>query len=150
MTAERRLVLDANILMRAVLGHRVRQIIETHFEHATFFAPEVAFTDAERHLPMVIRKRGGDDAAVREALETLAAVAWNVEVVDPDGYDAHRSAALARIKAVDAHDVTSRPLIGSSAASPWDPALAPAIAREGFAVEEEAVADVLVSDLLGT
>lgn len=93
MTAERRLVLDANILTRAVLGHRVRQIIETHFEHATFFAPEVAFADAERHLPMVIRKRGGDDAVVREALETLAAVARNVEVVDPDGYDAHRSAA---------------------------------------------------------
>jgi hypothetical protein len=40
VAAERRLVLDANILMRAVLGHRVRQIIGTHFEHATFFAPD--------------------------------------------------------------------------------------------------------------
>jgi hypothetical protein len=73
VAAERRLVLDANILMRAVLGHRVRQIIETHFEHATFFAPEVAFADAERHLPTVVRRRGGDDVAVREALNTLAA-----------------------------------------------------------------------------
>lgn len=65
MAAERRLVLDANILMRAVLGHRVRQIIEIHFEHATFFAPDVALADAERHLPTVVRKRGGDDTAVQ-------------------------------------------------------------------------------------
>lgn len=104
MAAERRLVLDANILMRAVLGHRVRQIIDTYFEQATFFAPEVAFADAERHLPAVVRKRGGDDAAVAEALATLAAVGENVEVVDRDGYDAHQAEALARIEKRDPDD----------------------------------------------
>jgi PIN domain len=55
VVSERRLVLDANILMRAVLGRRVRQIIETHSEHAAFFAPDVAFADARRHLPDVVR-----------------------------------------------------------------------------------------------
>lgn len=48
-----------------------------------------------------------------------------------------------------AHEVTSRPLIGSPATSPWDPALAEAMARKGLAIEEEAVADLLVEDLLG-
>ena len=50
MVDERQLVLDANILIRAVLGRRVRQIIETHALHASFFAPEVAYADAGRYL----------------------------------------------------------------------------------------------------
>lgn len=67
MAGDRRLVLDANILVRAVLGRRVRQIIETHVERAAFFAPDVAIEDARRHLPEVVRKRGGDDAAIAAA-----------------------------------------------------------------------------------
>lgn len=45
----RRIVLDANILVRAVLGRRVKAIIEDHVEKAEFFAPEVAYGEAERH-----------------------------------------------------------------------------------------------------
>ncbi len=37
------LVLDANTLIRAVLGRPVREIIETHFGAASFFVPEAAF-----------------------------------------------------------------------------------------------------------
>jgi hypothetical protein len=61
---ERQLVLDANILIRAVLGRRVRQIIETHALHASFFAPEVAHAEAGTYLGAVVRKRGGDDEAI--------------------------------------------------------------------------------------
>ncbi len=104
MASERRLVLDANILMRAVLGRRVRQIIETHIEHAAFFAPDVAFADARRHLPDVVRKRGGDDAAVVAALDMLDAVARNVEEIETEAYEPHRSAALARIERRDPDD----------------------------------------------
>jgi len=34
------LVIDANILVRAVLGKRVRELLETYCEVATFFVPE--------------------------------------------------------------------------------------------------------------
>lgn len=104
MAQKGRLVLDANILMRAVLGRRVRQIIETHIEHAAFFAPDVAFSDAQRHLPDVVRKRGGDDEAVAAALEVLEAVARNVDQVDSELYQPHREAALARIEQRDPDD----------------------------------------------
>ena len=90
--------------MRAVLGRRVRQNIETHIEHAAFFAPDVAFVDARRHLPDVVRKRGGDDAAVAAALELLDAVARNVDEIEADAYESHRSAALARIEKRDPDD----------------------------------------------
>lgn len=104
MADERRLVLDANILMRAVLGRRVRQIIETHIEHAALFAPDVAFADARRHLPDVVRTRGGDDAAVLAALELLEAVARSVDEIEAEVYAPFRSAALARIERRDLDD----------------------------------------------
>lgn len=40
-----------------------------------------------------------------------------------------------------------RALAGRPAPSPWDPALAEAMAEAGVAVEEEVVADQLVADL---
>lgn len=43
----------------------------------------------------------------------------------------------------------SRELTGSPAPSPWDPELAAAMTDHGLAVEEEAVAHLLASDLLG-
>jgi hypothetical protein len=39
----RALVLDANILIRAVLGQRVRRIIEAHADNVSFFIPETAY-----------------------------------------------------------------------------------------------------------
>ena len=60
------LVIDANILVRAVLGRRVREIIEAHAEQASFFVPEVAYAEAEEHLPALVIRRGGDpDKALR-------------------------------------------------------------------------------------
>ena len=39
----RALIVDANILVRAVLGKRVRAVIEAHAESASFFLPEVSY-----------------------------------------------------------------------------------------------------------
>jgi predicted nucleic acid-binding protein len=46
-------VLDANILIRAVLGRRVREILETHFTKTRFFAPDTAFAETREHLPEI-------------------------------------------------------------------------------------------------
>jgi len=54
------LVVDANILVRAVLGKRVRDVIETYCEEVSFFIPEAAYAEAEEHLPRLAIKRGGD------------------------------------------------------------------------------------------
>jgi hypothetical protein len=42
----RALVVDANILIRAVLGKRVREVLEAHAENVSFFIPEVACCEA--------------------------------------------------------------------------------------------------------
>jgi len=45
------IVLDANILIRAVLGKRVRELIFTNASTVKFFAPDVAYADARKYLP---------------------------------------------------------------------------------------------------
>jgi predicted nucleic acid-binding protein len=53
------IVLDANILIRAVLGRRVRQLIDTYAgQGVRFFAPDTAFEDAKKYLPLLLKKRG--------------------------------------------------------------------------------------------
>jgi hypothetical protein len=56
----RPLVLDANILIRAVLGQRVRRLLETYADNVSFFVPETAFMEAEEHLAALVIKRSGD------------------------------------------------------------------------------------------
>lgn len=72
--SRRSLVLDANILVRAVLGRRVLELLTQHYETTTFFAPDEAFTDAETYLPRIFETRKLDwnlGAAVLARLPTL-------------------------------------------------------------------------------
>jgi hypothetical protein len=68
----KRLVLDANILVRAVLGDRVREVLETNSGQATFFVPEAVFAEAEEHLAALVSKRGGDSQKALVFLHALS------------------------------------------------------------------------------
>ena len=48
------IVLDANILIRAVLGKRVRALILGNADSVQFFAPDVAYADARKYLPALL------------------------------------------------------------------------------------------------
>ena len=66
------LVLDANILIRAVLGRRVRHLLDTYTAHGVgFYAPDVAFVDAQKYLPPLLVKRGKPVADVSAAIDFL-------------------------------------------------------------------------------
>jgi predicted nucleic acid-binding protein len=64
-------VLDANILIRAVLGRRVREILETHFTRTRFFAPDTAIAEAREHLPEILLKRGINPESAMTVLNEL-------------------------------------------------------------------------------
>jgi PIN domain len=66
MTA-RAIVLDANILVRAVLGSRVPELLAAHAAQATFLAPDIAFDEAREHLPTILAKRGKSAEAIHAA-----------------------------------------------------------------------------------
>jgi hypothetical protein len=75
------LVLDANILVRAVLGQRVRLILEAMRIGIAFFVPETALAEAQEHLAALVIKRGGDP---QKALTALKAMAGLTTIVDAE------------------------------------------------------------------
>lgn len=97
----RRIVLDANILVRAVLGKRVRELIGQYGAEVAFFVPVVAFEEAERHLPAIAAKRDRSPEALIASLDRLRAV---VETVDESVITPLRDIALPRIGSRDPMD----------------------------------------------
>lgn len=95
------IVLDANILIRAVLGKRVRELLFEHAATVQFFAPGVAYADARKHLPGLLEKRGVSSAAAMAILDTLESL---VRPLERDFYDGLRHQALQRIAMRDADD----------------------------------------------
>ena len=95
------LVMDANILVRAVLGRRVREIIEAHAERASFFVPEVAYAEAEEHLPALVIRRGGDPD---KALRFLRSLRGLVDLIGSEVYSHFESTARERLGDRDPDD----------------------------------------------
>jgi predicted nucleic acid-binding protein len=93
----RRLVVDANILVRAVLGRRVKATFASHGEDVDFFAPEVAYADAVEHLPAVLTKFARAEE-IEAALAYLDQLRATVVAVPEDAYLAIKNEALARIQ----------------------------------------------------
>ena len=95
------LVIYANILVRAVLGRRVREIIETYAEQASFFVPEVAYAEAEEHVPALVAKRGGDPD---KALRFLRSLRGLVDLIGSEVYGDLESTARERLGDRDPDD----------------------------------------------
>lgn len=94
-------VLDANILIRAVLGKRVRELIFDHAATIRFFAPDVAYADARKYLPALLNKRGVDADAASLVLDRLEVI---VRSIDVELYEGMQQQALQRIAVRDADD----------------------------------------------
>lgn len=95
------LVIDANVLVRAVLGRRVREIIEAHSEQASFFVPEMAYAEAEEHLPTLVMRRGGDP---EKALRFLRSLRGLVDLIGSEVYSHFESTARERLGDRDPDD----------------------------------------------
>ena len=128
MTA-RALVLDANILVRAVLGSRVPELLAAHAAQATFLAPDIAFDEAREHLPTILAKRGKSAEAIQAALDKLETLARVIVLVPAESYLPFKDRALARIGPRDREDwpvlvVPSRPIARSGPRTRTSSALA--------------------------
>lgn len=95
------LVVDANILIRAALGKRVRKVIETYAGQVSFFVPEVAYAEAEERLPALEIKRGGDPEKVLAFLRSLAHL---VEPIGSEVYGEFEAEARERLGERDPED----------------------------------------------
>ncbi len=95
------LVVDANVLIRAVLAKRVREIIATHQREVSFFVPEAAYAEAEEHLSVLVVKRRGDP---EKALVLLRALKDLVELIGADVYSEFEAESRERLGQRDPED----------------------------------------------
>ena len=101
MTARKSLVLDANILIRAIFGARVRILLESYENSAVFYAPDLCFDDAQQYIPEIARKRNFDPQTGLVVLQGLRGI---VESVDRSLYGIHEKEATRRIGSRDGAD----------------------------------------------
>src|ERR1035441_1994259 len=90
------LVLDANILMRAVLGKRARALLAKYGQRIEFVAPDVAFDEARRRLPQVIERRKLQEELFMTFFDSLANVVRTVEFEVYSGFEVIARERLAR------------------------------------------------------
>jgi predicted nucleic acid-binding protein len=74
------IVLDANILIRAVLGKRARVLVVRYGGRIVLATPDTAVEEARTHLPAVIAKRGLDAGPFLDVLSSIEKVLRIVEV----------------------------------------------------------------------
>jgi predicted nucleic acid-binding protein len=89
------IVLDANILLRAVFGKRVLEILSAYTEKANFYSPDVCFGDAREYVDKLSARRGLDPLA---ALAVLDGIGGLVEIVDRYLYEDHEQLARERVQ----------------------------------------------------
>ncbi|MGA7218310.1 MAG: PIN domain-containing protein [Candidatus Sulfotelmatobacter sp.] len=95
------LVIDANILIQAVLGKRVREVLHTHCGEVSFFVPESAYAEAAEHLTVLVEKHGGDPKKALTLLRTLSRL---VEVMGLEVYAEFETEARERLARRDPDD----------------------------------------------
>ena len=84
------------------MGRRVRPLVETYAAQGVrFFAPDIAFDDAGRYLPPLLKKRGKLAADVPASLEYLRHL---IEPVERDLYATFENDARQRLCGRDESD----------------------------------------------
>lgn len=95
------LVIDANILIRAVLGSRVLSLLRKYSGQVEFMAPDAVFEEAREWLPAILGRR---NVPIDPAMTALASLAEFVQRVESETYARFETLARQRIDRRDADD----------------------------------------------
>ncbi|TLY48265.1 MAG: PIN domain-containing protein [Gammaproteobacteria bacterium] len=95
------LVLDANILIRAVLGSKVRDLLIANRETTDFFTPDVCWADAVKYLPVIFKKRQLPSNPALTLLDNLKKI---IQIADEEIYKINSKEAQKRMKDRDIDD----------------------------------------------
>ncbi len=101
MSVPRGLVLDANILVRAVFGVRVPHLLRRYGDACPFYSPEVCFAEALKNIPAIAQRRRH---SLSKALTLLEEAYPLISPVAKDEYQQYEAAARPRIETRDPDD----------------------------------------------
>ena len=104
------IVLDANILIRPVLGSRVLILIRKYADTAEFVAPDAVFEEAREELPSILELRKIPSAPAMAILDSLRPL---VKTVAPERYVRFEQHARQRLIRRDEDD---RPILATAMA----------------------------------
>lgn len=94
-------VLDANILIRAVLGTRVPFLLQTYSNRVDFCVSVIAFEEAREELPFIVKSRR---VPAEKPLPTVDAVADFVRLIETDSFTRCEEVARRRMARRDPDD----------------------------------------------
>lgn len=77
----RRLVLDANILLRAILGTKVLSLLETHEDSVFFYSPDVCFDDARKYTSQTWQHVAASIPSLDFACSIKSQISWRLSIV---------------------------------------------------------------------
>lgn len=93
--------LGANILIRAVLGTRVRSLLARYCGSAQFLVPEAMLCEARKHLPGILSRAG---LSSEQGSAVLRAICGVVQVIEEITYSDFEKIPKLRLKARDLDD----------------------------------------------
>lgn len=94
MSIHRGLVLDANIVLRAVFGIKVRRILEEYEDEVGFYSPSLSFQEALKYVPAIAERQR---QSLPEALVMLDRISLLIRPIHQDFYTEFKASALSRI-----------------------------------------------------
>lgn len=97
------IVLDTNILIRAILGERVPNLLEKHSSSCSFVTPASCYDELNLHLPKILQKR---NLALEPFLNAIAQLAKIVTPLAQEIYSDYEYEAKRRIEDRDLKDWT--------------------------------------------
>jgi len=94
-------VLDANIIIRAVLGKKVREHLLNFSEVVDFFTPDICVEEVQKHLPTIFTKRG---ISSELPLQVFSNIQNLLQIIDGTLYQEREHEAKKRMKSRDLDD----------------------------------------------
>ena len=101
MNSRKGLVLDANILLRAVFGVRVMNLLNTYENNTDFYSPDLCFTEAEKYVAVLAKRKGIETKLAQSVLDLVSRI---VQSVDQSLYEDFEKPARERIERRDPRD----------------------------------------------
>lgn len=98
------IVLDANIVIRAVLGQRVRNLLIEYSGRVHFLVPDYVMREADASLPIILARRGISYSDAQELIEVRNGLDLLIERIPDEAYSSLKDAALARLSRRDPKD----------------------------------------------
>jgi predicted nucleic acid-binding protein len=97
----KRIVVDANVIMGAVLGKRIFHLMDAYHSTVLFFSCATAINDARKYVPQVLRKRGATQDEISKAIAKLDVVTNYLIIVSDEDLAGAADAAKPRISDLD-------------------------------------------------